>query len=358
MRFLELGRMAWCLFHEAPRRSISRREELYFDLRPTYGYKQVIAEMWRASDLIECLIFLALALMLVYTLFVTARFFRRYFLARRKSFFYGSGATAESQQSKKNFIAELSCGVGTLKAIAAYAPFLGLAGTAYGILALFSRGLIGATYPFDSTIPLEVSTALVATAAGLIVAIPTAVCYNVLCIRLERLRTACSGALLQVTRRSYGFAQTLPLRRRFTGMPAFALIAAPVLAILLPMFALLLYPGTPRGLSVHLLKIAVGNYDPAPVVVSVIDAGPTSEPKVYVDSKETSWSELDGTLKRQLRLRPRWIVYVAADENVSWSHVAYAIDVARGLQAEVVLLTARPLTKTGNSPKTKKEIRK
>ena len=318
------------------------------NLRQTYGYESTIAEMWRVSDLIECLIFISLALMLVYTVFVTARFFRRYFLARRES---SADFALASHQSKSNLVAELSRGLETLKAIASAAPFLGLAGTCYGILCLFFRAFIPSKIVFISGIALELSTALVATAAGLIVAIPAGVGYNVLRTRLEKLETGYSSTLPDATPRCYGFAQTLPLRSRFSGFPAFALIATPVLAILIPMFALV---DTRRavGLPVRLLKIGVTDHDSAPIAISVIATSRSGQSAVYVNSKETPWKELGNTLRGQLKVRPHWIVYIGGGNDVPWADVTNAIDVARGLHAEVVLLTT-PGIDSGHQLETK-----
>jgi hypothetical protein len=313
-------------------------------LKQTCGYESTIAAMWRVSDLVECLIFISLALMLVYTVFVTARFFRLYFL---------TASAPDSQRSTKNLVAELSRGLGTLKAISSSAPFLGLAGSSYVILALFCGGFVDARYPYIATIPLEVSTALVATASGLIVAIPAGVFYNVLCTCLERLGTRHSGALLDATPRSYGFAQTLPLRTRFSGTPAFALIVAPALAILLPMLLLALQPLTPLGLSVHLLKIGVSDYESTPIVVRLSRASANHPSEVSVNSQQIPSAELGNTLQGQLKLRQHWIVYVAGEDDVPWADVANVIDVAEGLQAEVVLLTARTRIESSTLPKSK-----
>jgi hypothetical protein len=298
--------------------------------------------MWRVSDWVECLIFIGLALILAYTAFVTARFFRRYLSARRESCSFESGATPACQRSKKNLIAELNRGVGTLKSIAAAAPFLGLAGTCYGILALFFRAFVRSRYSFLATISLEISTALVATATGLIVAIPAAVCYNILRTRLEKFESR-SSTLLEAAPRSYGFAQALPLPKRFSGFPAFALIGASVLGILIPMFALMLQYPLPVGLPVHLVKIGASDHDFSPIIVSVIATNGSGRSVVYVNSKETPWDELGNTLRSQLEVRPRWVVYVEGGDNVGWADVTKAIDVARGLHAEVVLLTATPI---------------
>jgi hypothetical protein len=315
--------------------------------------------MWRLSDLVECLIFIGLALMLAYTAFVTVRFFRRYFLACRGSSSDVPDFTPASQGSKKNLVVELSRGVGTVRSIAAAAPFLGLAGTCYGILLAFFRGYVGSRGGFIAAIAVETSVALVATAAGLIVAIPAAVSYNVLCTRLEKFESSRASTLLEATPRSYGFAQTLPLRGRFSRLPAFALIGAPVLALLIPMFALMLQEPIPVGLAVRLLKIGVSNHDSASIVVSVIGPIASGQSAAYVNSKETPWNELGNALRSQLKIRPHWIVYVAGEDKVAWGDIANTIDVARGLDAEVVLLTTTPEIHSSDSPKakTKKEIR-
>ena len=278
--------------------------------------------------------------MLVYTAFVVTRFSRRYYLARRESSSLVPDFTPASL-GRKNLVAELSRGVGTLQSIAAAAPFLGLAGTCYGMLEGFYR-LGSQKYGGVGSIVAGVGGALVTTAWGLIVAIPAAVSYNVVCMCLEKFESSRSSTLLDAAPRSYGFAQTLPLRRRFSGLPAFALIGAPVLGILVPMYALMLRSPIPVGLPVHLLEMSAGDHDLPPIVVSVIATNESSRPVLYVNSKETSWEELGSTLRSQLEVRPHWIVYVEGEDGASWQDVVNVIDVARGLHAEVVLLTVTP----------------
>ena len=98
--------------------------------------------MWRVSDLwVEWLIFVLLFFMLAYTVLVTARFFRRYVSAHRKSSAAELGSAPPSQRCDKNLVVRTSWrAVENLKSIASAAPFLGLAGTCYGILAMFFRG--------------------------------------------------------------------------------------------------------------------------------------------------------------------------------------------------------------------------
>lgn len=305
--------------------------------------------MWRVSDLVECLIFIGLALMLAYTAFVAIRFSLRYYPACRKFRGLLSESTVGSQTSRKVLVADLSRGVGTLKAIASAAPFLGLAGTSYGILCLFARGLFW-SYEWS---PIQTSAALVATAAGLVVAIPAAVSYNVVRLRLEKFENSGSSALLEATPRSYGFAQTLPLRNRSSGLPAFALIGAPVLAFLIPMLAVTLVPAIPVGLRVHVSKISSRDHELPPIIVSVIAVKGSGRPVLCVNSKETSWDELGTTLRSQLKIRPLWIVYVEGDDETPWRDVVNVIDVARGIEADVMLLTAPPKIDSSHSPEAK-----
>jgi MotA/TolQ/ExbB proton channel family len=221
---------------------------------------------------------------------------------------------------------------------------------------LFFRAFIPSKIVFISGIALELSTALVATAAGLIVAIPAGVGYNVLRTRLEKLETSYSSTLPDATPRCYGFAQTLPLRSRFSGFPAFALIGAPVLAILIPMFALV---DTRRavGLPVRLLKIGVTDHGLPPIVVSVVSARRSGLSAIYVNSRETTWKELGNTIRNRLEVRPHWIVYIEGANDVPWADMANAIDVARGLHAEVVLLTAPPGIESSDLHKPKSKIK-
>jgi biopolymer transport protein ExbD len=311
------------------------------DLRQTDGYESSIEEMWRVSDWMECLIFIGLALMLVYTVFVAARFFRRYFSARREFCSLESSGAPASQRNQKNLIAELSRGVATLKSIASTAPFLGLAGTCYGMLVLFFRGYVGSRGAFLAWISREISTALVATAAGLLVAIPAAICYNVLHTRLEKFGSNRSNVLLDAAVGSFQVAQTLSLRRRFSGFPAFALIAAPVLAILVPLFSLFQRFEAPMGLPVHALKIGVTDHDSATFLVS-IGVSASGQSIVYVNSKESPWEELSSAIQGQFERPGHPLVYVEARNEVPWADVVNAIDAAQGLQAEVVLLTTTP----------------
>src|SRR5437899_1739327 len=86
----------------------------------TNGSEWRIGNVWQWSDWVERSIFITLALMLGYTVFVVSRFFRNYYLARRESraLLPDSNSVRTSQPGHKRLVAELSRGVATLKAIA------------------------------------------------------------------------------------------------------------------------------------------------------------------------------------------------------------------------------------------------
>lgn len=147
---------------------------------------------------------------------------------------------------------------------------------------------------------------------------------------------------------NFQWAQRLPLRRQFSSLPAFALLAAPVLVILIIIFMVLLQPYPARGLYVKVLKPGtLAATDPLsdPVVVQILDARLGVTPELYINSKPTSWNKFADDLKNELKLRPKWVVYVQADPILPWADIASAIDVAKGLHADVVLLTIQPTIK-------------
>lgn len=145
-----------------------------------------IRNLWRYSDWIERLVFVALALMLVYTFFVLIRFSRHHYLARRESHAFEADSWPAFEGDKRRLVANLSRGLRTLKAITFSAPFLGLAGTSYGILAALSFGVAMEKNAFLRMISARIATTLVSAAAGILVAIPAILAHNFLRTRIDR----------------------------------------------------------------------------------------------------------------------------------------------------------------------------
>jgi hypothetical protein len=184
---LERNPSAWCgvFLHEAATEEyISPVPGLCLNSWQTDGCEWIVGYLWRSSNWFERLDSVALGLMLAYTVFVCSRFSFRYYIARHQSRTLVPDSTRAFQRSQKRLISELNRGVGTLKAIASTAPFLGLAGTCNGILG----GFRGVGMQKDAALAMmfaDISGALIATAAGLFVAIPAAVSYNILRMRID-----------------------------------------------------------------------------------------------------------------------------------------------------------------------------
>lgn len=79
---------------------------------------------------------------------------------------------------------ELEKGLSFLGTVGSNAPFVGLTGTVLGILAAF-QGMAASGTGGGAEVMGSISGALVATAAGLFVAIPAVVCHNMLQGRVE-----------------------------------------------------------------------------------------------------------------------------------------------------------------------------
>lgn len=79
---------------------------------------------------------------------------------------------------------ELEKGLSFLGTVGSNAPFVGLTGTVLGILAAF-QGMAASGAGGGAEVMGSIAGALVATAAGLFVAIPAVVCHNVLQGRVE-----------------------------------------------------------------------------------------------------------------------------------------------------------------------------
>jgi biopolymer transport protein ExbD len=145
----------------------------------------------------------------------------------------------------------------------------------------------------------------------------------------------------------FQWARRLPLRRPISGLPAFGLFGGMVFGILAILMMLLTagFNRTSTGLWIHPLKPAAVPEKPdawtEPLIVKVKDAVPNQTPKLFVNSKEVAWNDLEKALKQELGPRRDWVVYVGGDDATSFQYVADVIDAARGLHAKVVLITQK-----------------
>jgi biopolymer transport protein TolQ len=89
------------------------------------------------------------------------------------------------EQTAQNATARLERYVGFLATVGSAAPFIGLFGTVWGIMNAF--GDIDPNLPILQTVTPHIAEALVATAIGLLAAIPAVMAYNWLVGRMRHL---------------------------------------------------------------------------------------------------------------------------------------------------------------------------
>ena len=90
------------------------------------------------------------------------------------------------KQTERNALARLEHSVSFLATVGSAAPFIGLFGTVWGIMNAFND--IDPSLPILETVTPHIAEALVATAVGLLAAIPAVMAYNWLSGRLVQLQ--------------------------------------------------------------------------------------------------------------------------------------------------------------------------
>jgi biopolymer transport protein ExbD len=168
----------------------------------------------------------------------------------------------------------------------------------------------------------------------------SSIAYSGCCALVDRISPPVASKGYDSIRRPYWpqIARSLP--RRFSAPPGFGLFIALTfswLILFFPAFG----PWPQLGIPVSLLRKPLENTDlwTEPLVVYVHDIGPRLVPQLFVNSKPVPWDELRSNLKAELSRRSKWVVYVHSDPNLPWADAVNVMDVARSLQAKVVLLT-------------------
>jgi biopolymer transport protein ExbD len=264
---------------------------------------------------------IVLALLLAYIVTVVIRVSFRYHMARRVQ-----GIDSDSRSLRK-LTANLGIEIGNLKSIASIAPYLGLAGACVGIMDAFG-GIGMEKHAAEIMITSRVSLALVTTAAGILVAVTATCFYNCLRTRIDLLESEVANEAIEQGSRSSQVIQRLPLARRFSQLPAFALIAAPCLAILVAVHTPFFAPRRPTGFGIDLAS-ARCEYrgDDRLIVLHITDAG-----KLFINTEQEDWNGLAGRLSEIYSTRVQRTLYLVADDGVSFQTVADAIDIANNGQ--------------------------
>jgi len=226
-----------------------------------------VSYFWYWMNWIARLDVFVLALMLTYIIVVFSRAFCRYHFPRRAE------DTDAASRECRELIAELSIKASSIKSIASAAPYAGLVGTCFGISSVL-RGFGMEKHMVRIIETSIVAASLVTTAAGILVAVPATCFHNHWCRQIELLRSEVfTGALV---------SQRFPLTKQFSEVPAFALIAAPVLVMLVAAYTTFASFRPPRGFGVDLASAYYEHSgDHRLVVLHVTDAG-----KLFLTSEQ------------------------------------------------------------------------
>ena len=296
-----------------------------------YGCEWGIGYLWRWMNWIGRTDVYLLALLLGYSVAVFLRVSWRYCLARRARGIHSPG--------RRKLVADLSSAVSSLKSIAFTAPYLGLAGTCFGIMGMF-RGIGMEVHAVRAMMTAILAAALVTTAAGILVAVPATCFYNYLCTRIDLLES-------EVFNESLGCR--LPLRKRFSELPAFALIAAPSLVMAVAAFMSFASFREPKGLGIEVAS-ARCEYegDDRLIVLRITNGG-----RLFLNSEQQNWNTLTSRLAEIYSFRVHRILYLSADDGVPSQTVADAIDIAQNTEvgSSSLNITVRLITpKAMNAP--------
>jgi biopolymer transport protein ExbD len=260
---------------------------------------------------------IVLALMLVYVVVVVAHVFCRCHLARR--------ARQIDSASRSKLAAVLRIELGGLKAIASSAPYLGLAGTCVGLMSalVFSGGNTSL-----ATEAAKMAAPLITTATGILVAVPATCAYDYLCTRKDLLESELPNDPDQMSRYRQG-TRRLALKKRFSQLPAFAIIAASVLAALVAVYTPYFAPREAAGLELELAPSCCENCaNDRVTLLHITDAG-----KLFLNAEQIDWNGLAGRLSELYRVREERTLDLVADDGASFQTVADALDIVENIPA-------------------------
>jgi biopolymer transport protein ExbD len=285
------------------------------------GGEWTIRYVWRWMSSFGRLDVIVLALMLIYVFAVVIHVSCRYYLARR--------ARGVGSASRRTLAAVLNIEVGGLKSIALTAPYLGLVGTCVGILNAFG-GVAMEKHTAMAMITTKISLALITTAAGIPVAVLATCSYNYLRTRIDLLEGEVFDEGQQRGRHFRG-ARRFPPTKRFSELPAYGLLAAPGLAILIAGYMTFASFHTPTGFYVELAS-ARCEYDVVDrlIVLHITDAG-----KLFLNQEQEDWNNLADRLSGIYSMREYRTLYLLADSGVPFQTVAHALDTVESAPAAV-----------------------
>jgi biopolymer transport protein ExbD len=139
--------------------------------------------------------------------------------------------------------------------------------------------------------------------------------------------------------------------KRFSQLPAFALIAAPCLAVLVAVYTPYFAPREATGLELDLASTCRENGgNNRLIVLHITDAG-----KLFLNTEQEDWNGLSGRLSEIYSVRAHRTPYFLVDRSVPFQTVADALDTvenapvtvgpqAAGMEIDKLDITVRLLT--------------
>ena len=302
-----------------------------------YECEWSIALLWRWMNWFGRVDVLILVLMLAYVLAVSIWAY------------YGLVHCARDIHScnRRKLKDDLIFKVGLLKSIASAAPYLGLLGAvnwiADGAFVSFDMEKHAAEVMQTS----RISVALLSTAAGILVAVPAIGLYNYFCTRIELLQ---KDLLIDSARKPRPQAVLkFRLPKRFSQLPAFAMIAAPVLAVLVACWTPFFSPREPTGLDVEIARVDCVSDADRMIVLHLTDTG-----KLFLNAEQQDLANLSVRLSQIYSSRGQSTLYLQPDDGVAFQTIADSIDAVQnttGVGGKSLDIRVRLVTpETGSAP--------
>lgn len=301
------------------------------------GCEWTIRFLWRWTSSFGRLDVIVLALMLAYLLTVVMYVYSRSYVARR--------ARGTESAGRRTLAAVLNIEMGSLKSIAATAPYLGLVGTCEGILSAFG-GLGMQKDAAMAMIETRLGLALIPTAAAIPVAVLATCSYNYLRTRIDFLVAEISDERQRRGQRFRGARRFSPARR-FSKLPAFGLVAGPVLAIAIMGCMTFASFHTPTGLYVRLLAHTSPSEcgDSDVIVLQLLN-----DRSFSINSERVPIEYLSRRLREIFRSRAERILLVRADPEVSFQEVVKAIGISHDAVSNLYVALLTPATEKEPCP--------
>lgn len=277
---------------------------------------------------------IVLVSMLSYAIFVAARVFLRLQIV--------GDAQRLDDAGQRKLSGEMNVQGRRLKFIASVAPYLGLLGTVLGIL---NAPGIGTGIAMEKSAALRLITSgiaesLVTSALAILVTVPAICSYNYLGAWIDLL----DGESGETQRDRQTVTRSHAPSSKSSGPPAFSLVAASGLAILVAAYTPYFDPHRSTGLGISLVS-SRGEYvqNDRVIVLHVTNAS-----KLFINDEEEGWRTLASRLSEIYSTREHRALYLLVDEEVSFQTVADVIDIVasddvttktKSLNIEVRLIT-------------------